>query len=148
MVGKFLDIKAMMRAVDTRDKQWYNNLSDEDKKLYSPYMTLKWSASVDSDQFFKEHYVEMTNELENKHLWTLSKNHKGLLWKLTAVCGSTVAHFHQWIYPKKKASATKSKMKELQIIFPNAKQQDLDVLDKTMTTKEFSELKKTHGIEK
>ena len=88
MVGKFLDIKAMMRAVDTRDKQWYNNLSDEDKKLYSPYMTLKWSASVDSDQFFKEHYVEMTNELVNKHLWTLSKNHKGLLWKLTAVCGT------------------------------------------------------------
>ncbi len=111
-------------------------------------MTLKWSASVDSDQFFKEHYVEMTNELVNKHLWTLSKNHKGLLWKLTAVCGSTVAHFHQWIYPKKKASGTKSKMKELQAIFPNAKQQDLDVLDKTMTTKEFSELKKTHGIEK
>ena len=44
MAGKFLDIKQMMRAVDTRNKNWYAQLSDDDKKLYSPYMTLKWTA--------------------------------------------------------------------------------------------------------
>jgi len=148
MAAKFLDIKQMMKAIDLRDRQWYNNLPPEEKKLYSPYMTLKWSASVNGDRFFKEHYIEMTNELVNKNLWTLSKNHKGLLWKLNAICGATVTQFHQWIYPKKKTSSTKSKMKELQAIYPNAKQQDLDLLDKTMTTKQFTELQKQHGIDK
>jgi hypothetical protein len=39
-------------------------------------------------------------------------------------------------------------MKELQIMFPNAKQADLDTLDKTLTTKQFNEMKKDYGIEK
>lgn len=147
MAGKFLDIKAMMRAVDTRDKNWFQNLSNDDKKLYSPYMTLKWTASVDhKDRAVQEFYIEEANSNINKHLWTLSKNHKGLLWKLSAMCGSTFVLFHKWIYPKKKTGSTKSKMKELQDLYPNAKQADLDVLNATMSTKDFTALKKEHGI--
>ncbi len=147
MAGKFLDIKQMMRAVDTRDKNWFQNLSEEDKKLYSPYMTLKWTASVEhKDRAVQEFYIEEANSNINKHLWTLSKNHKGLLWKLSAMCGSTFVLFHKWIYPKKKTGSTKSKMKELQELYPTAKQVDLDLLDATMSTKEFTALKKDHGI--
>ncbi len=147
MAGKFLDIKQMMRAVDTRDKNWFQNLSEEDKKLYSPYMTLKWTASVEhKDRAVQEFYIEEANSNINKHLWTLSKNHKALLWKLSAMCGSTFVLFHKWIYPKKKTGSTKSKMKELQALYPTAKQTDLDLLDITMSTKEFTALKKDHGI--
>jgi hypothetical protein len=39
-------------------------------------------------------------------------------------------------------------MKELQELYPNAKQADLDVLDTTITTKEFKQLKQQHGIDK
>ena len=39
-------------------------------------------------------------------------------------------------------------MKELQLLYPNAKQADLDVLDTTITTKEFKELQQQHGIDK
>jgi len=94
----------------------------------------------------QEFYIEEANSNINKHLWTLSKNHKGLLWKLSAMCGSTFVLFHKWIYPKKKTGSTKSKMKELQDLYPNAKQADLDVLDATMSTKDFTALKKEHGI--
>ena len=59
MPGKFLDIKAMMRAVDSRDKTWYDRLSDDDKKLYSPYMTMKWTAAVEhQEQAIQEFYIE------------------------------------------------------------------------------------------
>ena len=102
MVAKFLDIKRLMRAVDSRDKQWYSKLTDDEKKMYSPYMTLKWTASVEhKERTVKEFYIEEANENLNKHLWTLSKNHKGLLWRLTAMCGSTFVLFHKWIYPKR-----------------------------------------------
>ena len=149
MPAKFLDIKSMMNAVDTRNKKWYDNLPAEDKKLYSPYMTMKWTASVEhKEPAIHEFTIEEVNENVNKHLWTLSKSHKALLWRLTAMCGSTFKLFHKWMYPKKSKTSTKSKMKELQEIYPHAKQQDLDVLDKTLTTKEFTELKKQHGIDK
>ena len=59
MPGNFLDIKAMMRAVDSRDKTWYDRLSDDDKKLYSPYMSMKWTAAVEhKEQAIQEFYIE------------------------------------------------------------------------------------------
>jgi len=165
MAAKFLDIKAMMGAVDRRDKAWYNRLSEEDKKLYSPYMTMRWSASAEDKRLqakepdlhrnIQEYYVQEVNENVNKHHWTLSKNHKGLLWHLNAMCGSTYAGiFHLWIPSKKKTTTKtktkdkKSKMQQLQDLFPNAKQKDLEVLDATMSTKEFTELKLQYGIDK
>ena len=102
MPAKFLDIKSMMSAVDTRNKKWYDHLPDEDKKLYSPYMTMKWTASVEhKEPAIHEFTIEEVNENVNKHLWTLSKSHKALLWRLTAMCGSTFKLFHKWMYPKK-----------------------------------------------
>ena len=148
-MASFLDIKAMMKAVDGRDKTWYDRLTSEDKKLYSPYMSMKWTAAVEhKEQAIQEFYIEEANENVNKHLWTLSKNHKSLLWRLTAMCGSTFTMFHKWFYPKKKKTTEKSKMKDLQTLYPNAKQADLDVLDITITTKEFKELKQQYGIDK
>ena len=86
MPAKFLDIKSMMNAVDTRNKKWYDNLPAEDKKLYSPYMTMKWTASVEhKESAIHEFTIEEVNENVNKHLWTLSKSHKALLWRLTAM---------------------------------------------------------------
>lgn len=154
MAGKFLDIKSMMRAVDSRDKTWYDRLSDDDKKLYSPYMTMKWSASVEdyrdfgpeSNRTAKEWYIEKTNEKVNKHLWTLSKNHKSLLWRLTASIGlKDFFFFHKWLTPKKQKTSEKSKMKELQEYYPAMKQADLNVLDAQLTTREWTEIKRQHG---
>ena len=149
MSAKYLDIKSMMNAVDKRDKNWFKKLSEEEKKLYSPFMTMKWSASVKNPVYdYQMYYVKSINKYVNKHLWTLSKNHKALLWKLTSMCGVGENQFHEWIYPKKKKTSEKSKMKELQEYYPSMKQNDLNVLDAQLTTKQWNEIKKQHGAEK
>lgn len=146
MTAKYLDIKSMMKAIDTRDKKWFDNLSDDEKKLYSPFMTMKWSASVKNPTYdFQMYYVQATNKYVNKHLWALSKNHKALLWKLTSMCGTGNLQQHEWIYPKKKKTSEKSKMKELQEYFPSTKQADLNMLDHLLSTKEWNLLKKEYG---
>ena len=74
MTAKYLDIKSMMKAIDTRDKKWFDNLSDDEKKLYSPFMTMKWSASVKNPTYeFQMYYVQATNKYVNKHLWEAQK---------------------------------------------------------------------------
>ena len=109
-------------------------------------MSMKWTASVEhKEKAIQEFYIEEVNENVNKHLWTLSKNHKSLLWRLTAMCGSTFTMFHKWFYPKKKKTSEKSKMKELQEYYPCMKQADLDVLDAKLTTREWTDIKKQHG---
>ena len=101
VAGKFLDLKKTLRAADLRDKNFYDQMSEEDQKLYSPFMLMKYMASVKGEQWMQEHYVEMINECVNKHLWTISK-YKKLAWMLTAMCGVEQQQFHPWLGSKKK----------------------------------------------
>ena len=145
-MSKFLDLKSTLRAVDMRDKQFYDKMSDEDKKKYSPYMLMRYASSISSkDKFYVEHYVEMVNECVNKHLFTLSSKHKKLCWILTSMCGALQPQFHPWIKPMKRVP--NKSLKQLQKIYPTMKETDLETLDKIISDKELEELLESHGIE-
>ena len=142
---KFFELRNGLKAVDFRNKDYFDRIDDHEKSLYSPYMLMRYSSSVSSrDPFYVEHYVEMVNECVNKHCFTLGK-HKKLLWILTAMCGSETQQFHPWIKPMKRV-ANKS-LKKLMQIYPHWKEVDLEVLDKIITDRELEELIEAHGIE-
>ena len=142
---KFFELRNGLKAVDYRNKDYYDRIDDHERSLYSPYMLMRYVSSVSSkDPFYVEHYVEMVNECVNKHCFTLGK-HKKLLWILTAMCGAETQQFHPWIKPMKRV-ANKS-LKKLMQIYPNWKETDLEVLDKIITDKELEELIEAHGIE-
>ena len=86
---KFFELRNGLKAVDFRNKDYFDRIDDTEKSLYSPYMLMRYVSSVSSkDPFYVEHYVEMVNECVNKHCFTLGK-HKKLLWILTAMCNGT-----------------------------------------------------------
>lgn len=143
MAKKFLDLKTTLSALDQRKKDHYDRMDDEDKKLFSPFMIQRYMSSVSSDQFFTEHHVEMVNETTNKNHWVLSKDHKGLLWKLLAMCGTWKNHFHQWIAGPKKEKNTAIKV--LMNLYPNAKIDELELLSQLMSKKELKQLLEDHG---
>lgn len=140
---KFFELRNGMKAIDFRNKDYYDRIDDKERSLYSPYMIMRYASSVSGDRFYQEHYVEMINECVNKHLFTLSSKHKKLCWMLTSMCGSLKQQFHPWVKPMKKV-ANKS-LQQLQELFPNTKEQDLDLLDKLITDKELEELLEAHG---
>tara|TARA_B000000557_G_scaffold235114_1_gene210666 strand:- start:1435 stop:1764 length:330 start_codon:yes stop_codon:yes gene_type:complete len=108
-------------------------------------MLMRYVSSVSSkDPFYVEHYVEMTNECVNKHLFTLSSKHKKLCWILTAMCGALKQEFHPWIKPMKRVP--NKSLKQLQQIYPTWKESDLETLDKIITDRELEELLDAHGI--
>ena len=144
MAGKFLDLKTTLRNADLRNKDYYDKMSDEDKKLYSPFMLMKYMASVKGETWKQEHYVEMINECVNKHCFTLGK-HKKLLWLLPAMCGSLQQQFHPWIKPMKRVP--NKSLKQLQQLYPNMKESDLETLDSIKSDKELEELLESHGIQ-
>ena len=45
-----LDIKRELRAVDTKDYNFYNNLTDEERKAFSPYILMRYTSNVQGDQ--------------------------------------------------------------------------------------------------
>ena len=140
---KFFELRNGMKAIDFRNKDYYDRIDDKERSLYSPYMIMRYASSVSGDKFYQEHYVEMVNECVNKHLFTLSGKHKKLCWMLTSMCGALKQQFHPWVKPMKKVP--NKSLKQLQDIFPSMKEQDLETLDKLITDKELEELLEAHG---
>ena len=142
---KFFELRNGLKAVDFRNKDYYDRIDDHERSLYSSFMLMRYASSVSSkDQFLVEHYVEMINECVNKNLFTLSSKHKKLCWILTSMCGALQQQFHPWIKPMKRVQ--NKTLKQLLTIYPNMKESDLETLDKIITDKEFEELLEEHGI--
>ena len=143
---KFFELRNGLKAVDFRNKDYYDRIDDHEKSLYSPYMLMRYVSNVSSkDQFYVEHYVEMVNECVNKHCFTLGSKHKKLLWILTAMCGTLQQQFHPWIKPMKRVP--NKSLKQLQKLYPNMKESDLETLDAVITDNELEELLESHGLE-
>ena len=143
---KFFELRNGLKAIDFRNKDYYDRIDDKEKSLYTPYMIMRYASCINSkDKFYVEHYVEMVNECVNKHLFTLSSKHKKLCWILTSMCGALKQQFHPWIKPMKRVP--NKSLKQLQQLFTTAKESDLETLDKIITDRELEELLEAHGIE-
>ena len=143
---KFFELRNGLKAVDFRNKDYYDRIDEQEQKLYTPYIIMRYASCVSSkDKFYVEHYVEMINECVNKHCFTLGSKHKKLLWILTAMCGALKQQFHPWIKPMKRVP--NKSLKQLLTLFPNAKESDLETLDEIITDRELEELLEAHGIE-
>ena len=141
---KFFELRNGLKAVDFRNKNYYDRIDDQEKSLYSPFMLMRYASCISSkDKFYVEHYVEMINECVNKHCFTLGSKHKKLLWILTAMCGALKQQFHPWIKPMKRVP--NKSLKQLLTLFPSAKEDDLETLDKIITDRELEELFEAHG---
>ena len=142
---KFFELRNGLKAVDFRNKDYYDRIDDHERSLYSPFMLMRYASCIISkNKFYVEHYIEMINECVNKHLFTLSSKHKKLCWILTSMCGALQSQFHPWIKPMKRVQ--NKTLKQLLTIYPNMKESDLETLDKIITDKEFEELLEEHGI--
>ena len=142
-----LDIKRELNAVDQRNYDFYDKLPDDQKKEFSPYVLMRYVASVQGDTDIHEWFLERTNECVNKHHWVLSKNHKALLWKLFAATGAGVNCYHPYLKAGTKEKAVKIE-KLLVQIHPSMKLSEIKMLAKMMDKKDKEELFDQMGFDK
>jgi hypothetical protein len=142
-----LDIKRELKAVDLRDYDFYDKLPADEKKDFSPYVLMRYVANVQGDTDTAEWFLERTNELVNKHHWVLSKNHKALLWKLFAGCGTGVTAYHPYLKAGSKEKAVKIE-KLLADLNPAMKLSDIKAWAKMMTKADKDELFDKMGFDK
>jgi hypothetical protein len=142
-----LDIKRELNAVDQKNYDFYDNLTDEERKVFSPYILMRYTASVQGDRDIQEWFVEMTNEMVNKNHWDLSKNHKALLWKLFAATGAGVNCYHPYLAAGKKEKANKIE-KLLCEIYPTMKMAEIKMMASMMDKKDREELFDKMGFDK
>lgn len=140
-----LNIANEMRQLDRKNRNFYSELTDEERKKFSNYLMIRWASCVEGSQDLQEFYLISTNERLNKHFFNINK-HPELQW----LCATTVSPDmgtprHNWISPKKKEAGASGVKKQLAELFPMYKQDEIDLLAKITTKKELDQYIRDHG---
>ena len=86
MVAEKLDLfKRVLPALDKRKKNFYNSLTDDEKKQYSPFIIMRYMSSNGNGSSHEMSILD-ANDWVNKHFWVLSKEHKELQHLLLCLC--------------------------------------------------------------
>ena len=140
-----LSIQNEMLCFDRKDREFYDSLTDEERKKFSNYLMIRWGSSVQGSRELQEFYVIATNERLNKHFFSVNR-HPKLQWLMaTSVSPGMGAHRHQWIAPKKKEANNNEVKKVLVDLYPAMKMSDIDAMAALMTRAEVKELLKNQG---
>lgn len=140
-----LSIQNEMSCFDRKDREFYDSLTDEERKKFSNYLMIRWGSSVQGSRELQEFYVIATNERLNKHFFSVNK-HPKLQWLMaTSVSPGMGSHRHQWIAPKKKEASNNEVKKVLVDLYPAMKMSDIDTMAAMMTKAELKEILKNQG---
>lgn len=122
-----LGLKNELLQFDTKNRDFYDELTDEERKKFSTYLMLKYGANVDGSDDLQEWYLRATNERVNVNFFDLSK-HPKLQWLLcTTVSPDMGAQRHYW-QPSKKKEGNNKIYKLLAQCYPEMKTKDLEIL--------------------
>ena len=143
-----LSIQNEMQQFDLKNRNFYDDLTTEERKKFSNYLMIRWGSSVEGSRDLQEFYVIACNERFNKHFFDISK-HPKLQWLLaTTVSPDIGTPRHIWIAPRKKEAGLSTKRKALMAIYPMYKDDEIDVMAQIVTQKEIDEYQKSAGNDK
>jgi hypothetical protein len=144
-VSDKLNIANEMRQLDRKNRNFYSELTDEERKKFSNYLMIRWASCVEGSKEMQEFYLIATNERLNKHFFNISR-HPALQWLCaTAISPGMGTPRHNWISPKKKEAGASGIKRQLAELFPAYKDDEIDLLAKLTTKKELDQYIRDHG---
>ena len=143
-----LNIANEMRQFDRKVRSFYDDLTAEEKKKFSNYLMIRWGSAVEGSRELQEFYVIATNERLNKHFFDVAR-HPRLQWLMaTSVSPGLGTYRHPWIAPKKKDAGASAKRKALVAMYPDYKDDEIDVMCEITTQKEIDAYNRDAGADK
>jgi hypothetical protein len=141
-----LDIQSEMAAFDLKDRDYYKNFTDEDRKKFSNYLMISWGVTVEGSSELQEFYIISTNERLNKHFFAVNK-HPELQWLMaTTVSPGLGKQRHPWLAQKKKEGGGSNKgEKFLMKLYPSLKADDVKLMSQFTDVKELKKLAEAMG---
>lgn len=141
-----LSINNEMAQLDTKNRKFYDELNEEERKKFSTYLMLRYAASVEGGPDIQEWYLRVTNERINANFFDLGK-HPKLQWLLcTTVSPDMGRQRHYWQASKKKEGSNSKALKFLTKLYPHLRTDELELLAELNDAKELKALAKTMGM--
>lgn len=142
-----LSINNEMAQFDNKNRDFYNELTPEEKKKFTTFLMIRYGSSVTGGRDLQEFYLIATNERLNKHFFSLHK-HPQLQWLMATTVSPGMGTFrHNWISNKKKETSNTSIKKQLAEIYPELKDDELELMSKLNTKKDVDTYLKEAGQE-
>ncbi len=140
-----LNIAYEMRAFDNKDRNFYRDLTDEERKKFSTYLMIRWGSSVQGSSELQQYYLLSCNENLNKYFFDLN-NYTELQWlSATTVSPGMGAFRHDWIKQKKRENSNNKSIKFLRQFYPEYKEDELELLASINTVEDLKQLAREHG---
>jgi hypothetical protein len=140
-----LNIANEMRVFDNKDRDFFKNLTDDERKKFSTYLMIRWGSSVQGSSELQQYYLLSCNENLNKHFFDLAK-YPELQWLSATTVSPGMGTFrHDWIKQKKRESSNNKAVKFLRQFYPELKEDELELLAAINTTEDLKQLAREHG---
>jgi hypothetical protein len=125
-----LNIANEMVQFDEKNRDFYDELSEDEKKQFSPFLMIRWGSTIKSEPGVESFYVLSTNQRLNKNFFEISvSQHKKLQWLLATTVSPGFGLFrHEWISPKKKDKVGTKAIKFLRDLYPTLKDDELELM--------------------
>ena len=142
-----LSIANEMLKFDQKDRDFYDSLTADEKKKFSPFLMIRWGALVEGSSELQDYYLISTNERLNKNFFDINTTqHKKLQWLLaTTVSPGMGRQRHTWLAAKKRDSSNNKSEKFLREIYPNARDDEIALIARINDKSELKELAQAHG---
>jgi hypothetical protein len=143
-----LSIQNEMTQFDRKNRGFYDELTDEERKKFSNYLMIRWGSSVQGSRELQEFYVIATNERLNKRFFDINR-HPRLQWlTATTVSPGLGAQRHPWIAPKKKEAGASGVRKQIAELYPHLKDDEVELMSRINDKKDIEAYVKALGREK
>jgi len=139
-----LDLTKTLNALDNSGVDYYNDLTPEERKSYSPLVLMRYMSSL-GDQSKNQHYAILaTNDIVNIGFWNLSK-HPELQHQLLCLTGVGGRQYRPWISAKSKRSQTKLVDAFILEIYPWLNSDELELMKSSHNTESFTKFVMSAG---
>jgi len=146
MVDK-LNIGYEMEQFDAKNRDFFDDLTEEERKKFSPFLMIRWGSVVSGDYDTQAYYLLSVNERLNKHFFDISTTqHKKLQWLLATTVSPGIGKFrHQWLAGPKRVTGNSKAEKFFAEIYPHAKSDEIKLMAQLNDKKDIKELARAHG---
>jgi ribosome-binding factor A len=145
-----LSLSEELRALDLKKRRFRNDLPPELQKKFSPYLMMRYAASVEGSADLQNYCLIACNEQVNRNFFDLSK-HPDLQWlSCTTVSPGLGSMRHYWLGSQSKSDVQKKQdrlRKQLLELCPTWKHQEIDLWLKLNTPEDVTAWIQAHGIE-
>lgn len=138
----------VLPAIDRKDYDFYDRLTDEQKKEMKSQalLYLRWGASINiNDPILLHYYLASFNHHANKNFFDFYE-HPKLQWLMITASSPNLGKYkHKWVGKKKAKDPRDDIKKQLANMYPTYKEEDIEVLSNFVTKKELNKYAKDSG---